>query len=75
MIVVTIESAGTLDDFFRHALDETAKSIRGQLESVRCPEHGEPPNVVIQVSAARQVAMQIRGCCEKLVQLAEATVK
>jgi hypothetical protein len=55
-----------LDDFREH----TAQKIR----DLRCPIHGQPPRLRFQGSTLREITIQMSGCCDALLHLANQRI-
>jgi hypothetical protein len=50
--------------------DWTARRVQG----VRCPDHHQPPRLRFHGSSLRDVSIQMSGCCEKLIALANQKI-
>lgn len=46
---------------------EVEKALRTALGSVRCPDHGKEPTVIVSGSALDQLKYEVTGCCDKLI--------
>ncbi|MEO8052007.1 MAG: hypothetical protein ABI833_16445 [Acidobacteriota bacterium] len=55
-----------LEDFREH----TAQKVR----DLRCPVHGQPPRVRFLGSTLRDVTIQMSGCCDALLSLANQKI-
>lgn len=45
-----------------------------KLRDVRCPDHRRPPRVKFSGSSLRDVTIQMSGCCQKLLELANRAI-
>ena len=54
---------------------QLAESLKKELSSVRCPEHGQRPTVVFKGKRGKELSFEIKGCCEQLIDKATAAVK
>ena len=54
---------------------QLAESLKQELGSVRCPEHGERPTIIFEGKRGKELSFTIKGCCEQLVEMATNTVQ
>jgi uncharacterized protein YqjF (DUF2071 family) len=47
---------------------------KDKLRGLRCPDHHHPPRLHFQGSSLRDIDISISGCCDKLMQLANARI-
>jgi hypothetical protein len=45
-----------------------------KLRGLRCPDHHQPPRLHFSGSSLRDIDVSLSGCCEKLMQLANARI-
>ncbi len=45
-----------------------------RIQDVRCPDHHQPPRLRFHGSSFRDVSIQMSGCCEKLIALANQKI-
>ncbi len=50
--------------------ERTAQKVR----DLRCPVHGQPPRLRFQGSTLRDVTIQMSGCCDTLLSLANQRI-
>jgi hypothetical protein len=50
------------------------QSTKAKLRGVRCPEHHQPPHLHFQGVSLRDITVSMSGCCEKLMELANARI-
>lgn len=62
------------DALERSFYKQIAASMKSDLASVTCPEHGQHPQVVLEGKSGSELSFSIRGCCEKLIALATSKV-
>jgi len=55
-----------LEDF----RERTARKVR----ELRCPVHGQPPRLRFQGTTLRDVTIQMSGCCDALIRLANQRI-
>lgn len=58
-------------DKLSHALGQSVlrtirKSINERVGSVRCPEHGSAPKIIVKGSRLGDLSWEVSGCCHKL---------
>jgi hypothetical protein len=46
----------------------------GKLRGLRCPDHGEAPRLRFRGESLRDISIQLSGCCEKLLALANRKI-
>lgn len=66
MIRVRIDTAGQADALTRSVMEQVADEYRSTLEGVTCPEHGQPPTVVLSGTSQDRITIQIETCCDDL---------
>jgi hypothetical protein len=54
----------------REFKERTASKVGG----LRCPVHGQSPRLRIQGSSLRDVTIQMSGCCDQLIGLANRKI-
>lgn len=52
-------------------MQQIVASISDRVDGLICPEHKEPPRFLCRGASIDELEMQIHGCCEKLVEMAE----
>ena len=50
--------------------EETARKLR----EVRCPDHRQAPRLRFHGASLREVTIQMSGCCQKLIALANQKI-
>jgi hypothetical protein len=56
------------------SIDEFKQSTARKLEAVRCPDHRQPPRLKFNGTTLRDVTIQMSGCCDKLLELANRAI-
>lgn len=56
------------------SIDEFKKDTARKLETVRCPDHRQPPRLKFHGATLRDVTIQMSGCCSKLLDLANRAI-
>ena len=56
------------------SIDEFKQNTARKLEAVRCPDHRQPPRVKYTGTTLRDVTIQMSGCCDKLLELANRAI-
>jgi len=56
-------------------LEQVEDSIKKQVGTVRCPEHGTAPKIVCKGHNLNSLSFEVSGCCEKLVDAVKARLK
>lgn len=62
------------DDFNRLRMREFKQSTKDKLRGVRCPRHWQPPRLHFSGDSLRDVTISLSGCCEKLMEIANARI-
>jgi hypothetical protein len=63
-----------LTDFDSGRVEQFKQSTRDKLRGVRCPVHHQPPRLHFQGVSLRDITISLSGCCEKLMELANARI-
>ena len=61
-----VQEPQSLQDFKRRTGDK--------LHDVRCPKHHQAPRVIFRGSTLRDVSIQMSGCCETLIEMANRAI-
>ena len=56
------------------SVEEFKQRTAKKLETVRCPDHRQPPRLKFQGATLRDVTIQMSGCCSKLLELANKAI-
>jgi hypothetical protein len=49
-------------------LESVQNSIKKSVGSVRCPDHGESPKIVVKGRNLDNLSFEVSGCCEALIE-------
>jgi hypothetical protein len=52
-------------------MERVMETISARMEGVTCPDHNEAPRFLCSGESIDDLSIQIHGCCEKLVDMAE----
>jgi hypothetical protein len=63
-----------VSDFDRIRVERFKQSTEDKLRDVRCPEHNQPPRLRFHGSTLRDVSISLSGCCEKVMDIANARI-
>jgi hypothetical protein len=55
-------------------VEQFKQSTKDKLRGVRCPDHHQPPRLHFQGATLREMTISLSGCCEKLMELANARI-
>ena len=55
-------------------LQEFKEETARKLDGLRCPDHRQPPRLRFHGASLRDVSIQMSGCCEKLIALANQKI-
>ena len=55
-------------------VDEFKERTARKVRDVRCPVHGQPPRLRFQGTSLRDVTIQMSGCCDQLIGLANQKI-
>jgi hypothetical protein len=55
-------------------MERFKQSTKEKLRGVRCPDHHQPPRLHFQGASLRDMTISLTGCCEKLMELANARI-
>ena len=69
-----VECFWMLKDFDSARVEQFKRSTKEKLRGVRCPDHRQPPRLHFQGASLRDVTVSMSGCCEKLMELANARI-
>ena len=61
-----------MTDFDSIRVERFKQSTKEKLRGLRCLEHHQPPRLHFSGSSLRDVTISMSGCCEKLMELANA---
>jgi hypothetical protein len=61
-------------DFDTLRVERFKQLTKEKLRGVRCPDHHQPPCLHFSGSSLRDIDVSLSGCCEKLMQLANARI-
>jgi hypothetical protein len=61
-------------DFDSVRVERFKQLTKEKLRGVRCPDHHHPPRVHFFGSSLRDITISMSGCCEKLMELANARI-
>jgi hypothetical protein len=61
-------------DFDSMRVERFKQSSRDKLRGLRCPEHHQAPRLHFSGDSLRDVTISMTGCCEKLMELANARI-
>ena len=56
------------------AVEEFKERTARKLHGLRCPDHHQAPRLRFQGATLRDVSIQMSGCCEKLIGLANQRI-
>ena len=63
-----------LTDFDKLRVERFKQATEDKLRDVRCPDHHQPPRIRFQGTTLRDVSISLSGCCEKLMDIANARI-
>jgi 5'-3' exonuclease len=63
-----------LADFDGARAEQFKQSTKDKLRGLRCPDHHQPPRLHFQGALLREITISMSGCCEKLMELANARI-
>ena len=55
-------------------VEEFKERTASKLREVRCPDHRQAPRLRFHGASLRDISIQISGCCEKLIALANQRI-
>jgi hypothetical protein len=55
-------------------VDEFKQLTASKLRDVRCPKHRQAPRLRFHGSSLRDITIQMSGCCEKLLAIANQKI-
>jgi len=56
------------------SVDQFKQANERKLTGVRCPDHQKPPRLRFDGSSLRDITINISGCCQKLMSLANIAI-
>jgi hypothetical protein len=63
-----------LANFDSARVEQFKQSTKNKLRGVRCPDHHQPPRLHFQGDSLSDITISMSGCCEKLMELANARI-
>lgn len=63
-----------LTDLDRARVQRFKQLTKEKLRGVRCPQHRQPPRLHFTGVSLREMTISLSGCCEKLMELANARI-
>ena len=57
-----------------HPVDDFKERTARKIQDVRCPDHRQPPKLRFQGTTLQTISIQMSGCCEKLIALANQKI-
>ena len=63
-----------LANFDSARVEQFKQSTKNKLRGVRCPDHHQPPRLQFQGVSLREITISISGCCDRLMELANARI-
>jgi hypothetical protein len=63
-----------LADFDSARVEQFKQSTKEKLRGLRCPDHHHPPRLHFSGAFLREIDISMSGCCEKLMELANARI-
>jgi len=61
-------------DFDTLRVERFKQLTKEKLRGLRCPDHHQPPRLHFSGSSLRDIDVSLSGCCEKLMELANARI-
>ena len=58
----------------REPVEEFKERTARKLRDLRCPDHQQPPRLQFRGASLRDISIQMSGCCEKLIALANQKI-
>ncbi len=63
-----------MTDFDSLRVQRFKQLTKEKLRGLRCPDHHQPPRLHFSGSSLHDIDVSLSGCCEKLMQLANARI-
>jgi hypothetical protein len=58
----------------REQLEDFRERTAQKIRELRCPVHGQPPRLRFRGSTLREITIQMSGCCDVLLSLANQRI-
>jgi hypothetical protein len=58
----------------RQQVEEFKENTARKIRDLRCPDHHQAPRLRFQGATLRDINIQMSGCCEKLISLANEKI-
>jgi hypothetical protein len=55
-------------------VDEFKERTASKIRDLRCPDHHQPPRLKFHGSSLRDIDIQLKACCAKLIELANRRI-
>ena len=65
MLKITVEGHSFDNEMAQDMVDDFKESIEEQIGEMRCPDHGEPPQIVLTGETVETMGTRIIACCER----------
>jgi hypothetical protein len=56
------------------SVEQFKQATERKLNGVRCPDHQKPPRLRFDGSSLRDITINLSGCCQKLMSLANVAI-
>lgn len=63
------------DTLEKAILQSVSESIKKSVGSLRCPEHGSSPKIVVKGRNLDNLSFEVSGCCQKLMDSVKTRLK
>ena len=55
-------------------VEEFKAQTEQKIRELRCPRHNQAPRLLFHGSTLRDITIQLSGCCEKLIEIANQKI-
>jgi hypothetical protein len=70
-----VEPGQIANEVERAILAQISDSIKKQVGSVRCPDHGKPAAIVATGHTLSDLKLEVSGCCSKLIEMVQQRLR
>ena len=55
-------------------MEQFKRATEQKLHGISCPDHRQPPRLRFEGSSLRDITVNLSGCCQKLMMLANSAI-
>ncbi len=75
MIRVEFKGGSGDDGLIRGLLEEIKDDLQDALEDMRCPDHGQEADIIIELTEEEEVQVHVGTCCDRFREIVDAVLR